>query len=223
MPIRRRSSSCSLPACAYPCSCSRTELQRAQPPAAAMTKSCTIPAGAATACGRRTHDRAALPGSGRHRSQFDDHLQGRAAIDLSTDCGDFVIRRRDGLFAYQLAVVVDDAAQRITHVVRGADLLAALPGRSPCRQRWACRLRCTHICRWSPTQWDQTVQVDRRRSDRRTTRPSRELWRALEFLKQAPPADLRRRRLQQRCGNGQSNTGTCSRCTDCARLHRRSP
>ena len=54
---------------------------------------------------------------------FDDRVQGRQCQQLENDIGDFVLKRRDGLFAYQLAVVTDDAEQGITHVVRGADLL----------------------------------------------------------------------------------------------------
>ncbi|MEF9992798.1 MAG: tRNA glutamyl-Q(34) synthetase GluQRS [Acinetobacter sp.] len=54
---------------------------------------------------------------------FDDLLQGRQCSNLKNDLGDFVLKRRDGIFSYQLAVVVDDYLQGITHVVRGADLL----------------------------------------------------------------------------------------------------
>ena len=58
---------------------------------------------------------------------FHDCIVGRQQQKLSTECGDFVVKRRDGLFAYQLAVVVDDALQGITEIVRGADLLDSTP------------------------------------------------------------------------------------------------
>jgi glutamyl-Q tRNA(Asp) synthetase len=58
---------------------------------------------------------------------FNDAVQGHQSQQLSRDIGDFVLKRADGLFAYQLAVVVDDDAQHITHIVRGADLLNSTP------------------------------------------------------------------------------------------------
>ncbi|MDO9319936.1 MAG: tRNA glutamyl-Q(34) synthetase GluQRS [Gammaproteobacteria bacterium] len=58
---------------------------------------------------------------------FVDTIQGPQQQNLQRECGDFVLRRKDGLFAYQLAVVVDDAFQNITHIVRGSDLLDSTP------------------------------------------------------------------------------------------------
>lgn len=58
---------------------------------------------------------------------LDDQLQGRYQQHLARDVGDFILQRRDGVYAYQLAVVVDDALQDITTVVRGTDLLDSTP------------------------------------------------------------------------------------------------
>lgn len=58
---------------------------------------------------------------------FDDRVQGHYAQRLDTECGDFIVRRADGLIAYHLAVVVDDAAAGVTDVVRGVDLIDSTP------------------------------------------------------------------------------------------------
>ncbi|MBQ3268451.1 MAG: tRNA glutamyl-Q(34) synthetase GluQRS, partial [Clostridia bacterium] len=58
---------------------------------------------------------------------FTDGLQGPQAMDLAREWGDFIVRRADGVAAYQLAVVVDDAACGVTEVVRGRDLLSSTP------------------------------------------------------------------------------------------------
>jgi glutamyl-Q tRNA(Asp) synthetase len=75
---------------------------------------------------------ADIPGADRFRVdsspvEFADRLQGPQSQRLDRDIGDFVVKRRDGLFAYQLAVVVDDADLGVTDVVRGADLLDSTP------------------------------------------------------------------------------------------------
>ncbi|MGS2718157.1 tRNA glutamyl-Q(34) synthetase GluQRS [Eionea flava] len=73
--------------------------------------------------------------------QFTDLFQGHQQQPIATESGDFILRRKDGLIAYQLAVVVDDIAQGITHVVRGSDLLS-----STSRQRylWLLLNHCRH-------------------------------------------------------------------------------
>ncbi|WP_213539130.1 tRNA glutamyl-Q(34) synthetase GluQRS [Nitrosospira sp. NRS527] len=104
----------------YPCVCSRKEI------ADSTITGIDGPIYPGTCRGRSLHDKC--PGARRIRTddrliQFKDSLQGLVLHRLHSDIGDFVLRRADGVFAYQLAVVVDDAEQRVTHVVRGKDLL----------------------------------------------------------------------------------------------------
>jgi glutamyl-Q tRNA(Asp) synthetase len=122
--------------------------------------------------------------------QFSDRWQGTIARHLETDFGDFVVRRADGLFAYQLAVVVDDAAQHVTNVVRGADLLESTP-----RQIHLQRLLQlpTPVYAHLPVAVNehgeklskQTYAAPLNRND-----PLPALWRALDFLGQHPVAAL---------------------------------
>jgi glutamyl-Q tRNA(Asp) synthetase len=176
---------------AFPCSCSRTELQAAQDPNRPLNDELHYPGWCRD--GVRAPER---PLAIRFRvdpatTTFDDLIQGAQSCDVSADVGDFVIRRRDGLFAYQLAAVVDDAAQAITHVVRGTDLLG-----STARQ-----IRLQQVLGFATPEYAHMpvvtdangVKLSKSTGAARIDprRPSHELWRALRFLQQSPPAELR--------------------------------
>jgi glutamyl-tRNA synthetase len=114
----------------YECFCSRADVRRAAsaphgPDGPLYSGACRdlseSERTARLALGRTPALRARMEGP----VEFDDDLQGRQRELLERTSGDVVLRRSDGVVAYQLAVVVDDAAQGVTHVVRGADLLAS--------------------------------------------------------------------------------------------------
>ena len=114
----------------YPCYCSRTELHAASAPHASDGR--VIYAG--TCRNLTPAARAAKTKAPAWRLRVpdeiwavEDGLQGRYEENLARDCGDFIVRRADGVYAYQLAVVVDDAAGGVTEVVRGMDLLSSTP------------------------------------------------------------------------------------------------
>jgi glutamyl-Q tRNA(Asp) synthetase len=108
----------------YPCACTRKEIADSSiagpggPVYPGICRQGLAPGKSARAL--RVHTGGAVIG-------FVDRVQGPLCQSLETEVGDFVIRRADGLFAYQLAVVVDDAGQGVTEVVRGADLLDSTP------------------------------------------------------------------------------------------------
>ena len=104
----------------YPCFCTRAELHAASAPHA--SDGTPIYRGA---CRGLSAEEVA------HRAddvvEFVDRTYGAQCEALATECGDFLVRRSDSVFAYQLAVVVDDAAMGVTEVVRGCDLLGSTP------------------------------------------------------------------------------------------------
>ncbi len=116
----------------YPCTCSRTDIERA---ASAPHSEHEGPVYPGTCSGRRVADAAGLgerPYAWRLRVrqtrwEFNDSFRGPTRVDLGELGGDFVVWKSAGTPAYQLAVVVDDAAQGVTQVVRGDDLVPSTP------------------------------------------------------------------------------------------------
>lgn len=109
----------------YPCGCTRKEVEEASAAHAVYPGTCR--AGLPPGRGPRAW-RMRVPDA---EVAFVDRAFGTVRQHLGREVGDFVVKRADGLWAYQLAVVVDDADQGITDVVRGSDLLDSTP-----RQRW---------------------------------------------------------------------------------------
>jgi glutamyl-Q tRNA(Asp) synthetase len=102
---------------AYACTCSRKQLEGYH----------GIYPGTCRDAGRAPQNAAIRLRVPQLAYHFRDRVQGEVSQHLGREVGDFVIRRRDGLYAYQLAVVLDDAWQGVTDVVRGADLLDSTP------------------------------------------------------------------------------------------------
>ena len=165
----------------YPCDCSRARVRamgsvydgrcrgRPRPP----------PAGSAM----RLRTQSAIIG-------LDDGIQGRFEQNLQREVGDFILRRRDGLFAYQLAVVADDAFQRVNRIVRGVDLLDSSP-----RQ-----LYLQALLGYPPPTYahfpvllnehGQKLSKQRFAAPVDTRQPQAPLARALRLLNHPPPRDL---------------------------------
>lgn len=123
---------------------------------------------------------------------FQDAVQGWVQQRLALEVGDFVVYRSDRIYAYQLAVVVDDALQGITHVVRGADLLASTP-----RQIYLQRLLGLPTPRYAhlPVAVNEAGEKLSKQTRARPIEPARaaaHLTASLAFLGQRPPSALAR-------------------------------
>ncbi len=163
----------------YPCSCSRRERAADGGYPGTCRRRPARPGPTATRL--RVDDEAAVA--------FDDRAQGSCCFSLK-ERGDVVVRRRDGVFAYQLAVVVDDAAQGVTDVVRGADLLDNTP--------WQLALQRA-LSLPTPTYTHLPLVVERAAGKLSKSRrslaldPGRtgiQLYQALTLLRQSPPQEL---------------------------------
>jgi glutamyl-Q tRNA(Asp) synthetase len=113
---------------AYPCCCTRKEIADSE---IHGIEGLVYPGTCRDGIPARREGKAWRVRTNAHSSlapiEFDDALQGHIVQNLEREIGDFIVKRADGFYAYQLAVVVDDAFQGITNVVRGADLLTSTP------------------------------------------------------------------------------------------------
>ena len=115
----------------YPCTCTRADIMATQAPHESDGR--IVYKGTCRPLAMPNHTITEYPHSGKQAAtrlyvpdkqiSFTDGHYGAQSVNLATHCGDFVLRRKDGAWAYQLAVVVDDALMGITEVVRGRDLL----------------------------------------------------------------------------------------------------
>jgi len=172
----------------YPCGCTRAELADAPPgidgaPVYPGTCRAGLPPGRAARAWRLRVAGAI---------EFADAVQGRQVQDLPRAVGDCVLLRADGLFAYQLAVVVDDADQGVDHVVRGADLI-----HSTARQIFLQGLLGLPTPAYAhlPVVVDATgakLSKQTRAAPVDASNPGHALFAAARFLGQNPPGELRR-------------------------------
>jgi glutamyl-Q tRNA(Asp) synthetase len=178
----------------FPCACTRREIAdsslggASEPVYPGTCRSGLLPDRSARAIRARVDEEPIA---------FNDRVQGRTEQNLAREVGDFVVRRADGVYAYQLAVVVDDFEQGITDVVRGADLLWSTPRQILLQRRLGYPApRYAHL----------PVAVNRNReklskqtlaAPLSTAEAPHQLRRALRFLGQKPPGELERANLPE--------------------------
>ena len=205
----------------FPCFCSRTDLARAA----------TAPHGAADdgppypgtcralSSAQRSERGRTRPPAWRFRVEpgevrFLDLVMGEFSQDVERQVGDFIVRRADGVFAYQLAVVVDDAAMQITDVLRGADLLHSTPRQILLYGALGAAVpRFAHVALVSGTLGERLSKRDGAIS-------------VSELLEQGIPAARLRRELARLCGidcSGEDSARELIQGFDLARLPKDSP
>ena len=129
--------------------------------------------------------------------EFEDILQGWVKQNLSVEHGDFIVRRRDEIIAYQFAVVIDDYRQEVTHIVRGADLLNSTPKQIYLQQ-------LLHYPSLSYMHLPVIVDSQGKKLSKQNlstpvdqSHPSSTMFSLLEALRQNPPAELKNASIQE--------------------------
>jgi glutamyl-Q tRNA(Asp) synthetase len=181
----------------YPCACSRAEIARVASAPHPGSGEVPYPGLCRGGLPPGREARAFRLRVGEEAVTVEDGVQGPYRQEIGAACGDFVLRRADGIFAYHLAVVVDDGESGVDQVVRGADLLPSAP-----RQLLLCRLlslpepRYFHLPLVTGTGGEKLSKRDCAVSLSAGSDLRREggalLHRALRFLGQEPPGELRR-------------------------------
>jgi len=173
----------------YPCCCSRKEI------ADSATRAGSIAGLRYPGTCRSRGQELNRPSAWRIRThndpvRFTDRALGVQEQRIEEEGGDFVLLRADGVFAYQLAVVVDDAAQGITDVVRGADLLDSTFRQIFLQQ--ALELRQPHYLHLpvATNARGEKLSKQTRAQPLNSADPAPELWKALQFLGHQPPQEL---------------------------------
>lgn len=174
----------------YPCDCTRRDLQAMGGVYNGHCRHRKVDASKAHALRLKLYDLPVGAPKLPETTRFDDLIQGPQSQNLRLEAGDQIVKRKDGLFAYQLAVVVDDIAQGVSHIIRGSDLLEV-----SARQQFLFLLLGAE----PPTYGHVPVAVNaagQKLSKQNLAPPlnpaeaGANLWRALAFLNQKPPAEL---------------------------------
>ncbi|MDH5425416.1 MAG: tRNA glutamyl-Q(34) synthetase GluQRS [Gammaproteobacteria bacterium] len=167
----------------YACDCSRSKLrlETSSPVYSGHCRKKTISASSPRALRCLTTTETVI---------FNDKIQGTYSVDIERECGDFIVKRRDGFFAYQLAVVVDDAEQGISEVIRGADLLSSTPQQIYLQQQLG--FTTSAYGHLPIAMYDNGRKLSKSHQDLSLEQQSTVeiMTKALTFLNQSPPQDL---------------------------------
>jgi glutamyl-Q tRNA(Asp) synthetase len=125
------------------------------------------------------------------RINFYDGIMGNYFQSLSKDVGDFVLRRRDGLISYQLAVVIDDHLQGITEIIRGADLIDSTPRQILLQQCLGYKTPTYGHIPVARNNLGQKLSKQHHAKQLPQSNEHEQLWLALDWLQQCPPKELR--------------------------------